>query len=155
MAYWAATTNSRNDIDEPSYMAWNAAKSTVRGLMTPFLIFLFIKVNARALPLNNRRQKMNHFLVPVVMLGIFSALGESLIDQYIGPVEMMLRFVIIQSRPYPESSSSLVSGWSPGETQWYWNSAEMLFFSVSPELLQATNRWPQSLRILHGYENWQ
>ena len=126
MAYWAATAHDRNDIDEPTHMAWDAAKFTVRGLMTPFLIFLFMKVNARALPLNNRRQKVNHFLVPVVMLGIFSALGESLIDQYIGPVEMMLRFVIIQSRTQSPRALWPADAGSPGETQWHWNFAKML-----------------------------
>ena len=93
MGYWAATAHDRGDIADPSYMAWDAAKFTVRGLTTAFLMFLFMKVNSRALPLNNPTERINHFLVPVVMLGIFSVFLETLIDQYVGPVDMTLRFV--------------------------------------------------------------
>ena len=95
VAYWAATAHDRDDIPQPSFMAWDAAKLTVRGLTTAFLMFLFMKVNARALPLNNPTERINHFLVPVVMLGIFSVFIETLIDQYVGPVDKTLRFVVV------------------------------------------------------------
>ena len=35
----------------------------------------------------------NHFLVPAVMLGVFSMFGEGLIDQKVGPLDQLLRFV--------------------------------------------------------------
>ena len=93
VAYWAATAHDRNDVADRSYMAWDAAKFIVRGLTTAFIMFLFMKVNVRALPLNNPTERINHFLVPVVMLGIFSVFLETLIDQYVGPVDSTLRFV--------------------------------------------------------------
>jgi len=93
--YWAATAHGKSDIDDPSddpsYMGWDAAKFTVRGLATAFLMYLFFRVNARALPLQNLTTKMNHFFVPVFMLGIFSVFLESLLDQYAGQVDNKLR----------------------------------------------------------------
>lgn len=93
-AYFAATAHDRSDIEDPSYMAWAAAKYSVRGITTAFLMFLFMKINARALPLQNPATRMNHFAVPIVMLGIFSVFLETLIDQYVGPLISTLRFVI-------------------------------------------------------------
>lgn len=93
VAYWAATAPDRKDVADPSYMAWDAAKFIVRGLTTAFIMFLFMRVNVRTLPLNNPTESINHFLVPVVMLGIFSVFLETLIDQYVGPVDSTLRFV--------------------------------------------------------------
>jgi len=89
--FWAATAYVRRDIDDPSYMGWDTAKFTVRGFATAFLMYLFFKVNARALPRQNLSTKINHFLVPVVMLGIFSMFMETLLDQYPGPVDNTLR----------------------------------------------------------------
>ena len=93
MAYWAATAHDRKDVLYPWYMAWDSAKFIVRGLTTAFIMFLFMKVNVRALPLKNPTERINHFLVPAVMLGIFSVLLETLIDQYVGTVDITLRFV--------------------------------------------------------------
>ena len=89
VAYWAATAHDRNDVADP----WAAAKFIVRGLTTAFIMFLFMKVNVRALPRKNPTERINHFLVPVVMLGIFSVFLETLIDQYVGSVDSTLRFV--------------------------------------------------------------
>ena len=93
LAATAASAHDRNDFADPLYMAWAAAKFIVRGLTTAFIMFLFMKVNVRALPLNNPTERINHFLVPVVMLGIFSVFLETLIDQYVGSVDPTLRFV--------------------------------------------------------------
>ena len=89
--YWAATVHDRRDIEDPPYMAWDAARFTVRSVTTVFLMYLFMKVNARALPEQNPDVTENHFLVPVIILGIFSVFGETLIDQYVGPLDGTLR----------------------------------------------------------------
>ena len=60
-------------------------------------MFMFMKINARALPQQNPDVKMNHFCVPVVMSGILSAFVETLIDQYVGPMDSAVRFVAITS----------------------------------------------------------
>ena len=90
--YWAATVNDRDDIADSSYIRWDATKFAVRCVTTAFLMGLFMKVNARAFPLRNATTKMNHLLVPAVMLGIISVFCESLIDQYIG-LDKIIRFV--------------------------------------------------------------
>lgn len=89
--FWAATAHGRSDVQDPSYMAWDSAKFTVRGLTTAFLMFMFMKINARALPQQNPDVKMNHFCVPVVMSGILSAFVDTLIDQYVGPMDSAVR----------------------------------------------------------------
>ena len=91
--YWAATSHDRSDIIDKPNVVWNAATFTVRGLTTAFLMGLFMKVNARALPIQNPNRTINHVLVPIVMLGILSAFCESLIDQYFGPLDKRIRFV--------------------------------------------------------------
>ena len=95
--YWAATADDRKDMgdDGPSYMGWNSAKFAVRGLAAAFLMYLFMKVNARSLPLQNQTTTNNHIIVPIVMLGIFSMFLESLLDQYAGTLESTLRYVAI------------------------------------------------------------
>ena len=72
-------------------MGWDSAKLLVRGLTGAFLIRVFMKVNARSLPLQNLNKKWNHLLVPVIMLGILSVFVETLLDQYGAPLDMKLR----------------------------------------------------------------
>ena len=92
--YWAATVNDRSDIHDPSYgIRWEAAKFAVRCVTTAFLMGLFMKINARAFPLRNATTKINHLLVPAIVLGIVSVFAESLIDQYVGELDKILRFV--------------------------------------------------------------
>ncbi|KAJ7337151.1 hypothetical protein OS493_010005 [Desmophyllum pertusum] len=68
--YWAATAYDRTDIDDPPYYAWVVARYGARCISTAFLMGLFLKVvDSRSLPQKNPDVKMNHFLVPVVMLG--------------------------------------------------------------------------------------
>ena len=91
--FWAATVHDRSDVvEDPSYIRWDAAKFIVRCFATAFLMGLFMKVNARAFPLKNPDTKINHLLVPIIMLGILSVFAESLIDQYLG-VGKIVRFV--------------------------------------------------------------
>ena len=88
-AYWAC---ARTDISNPSsYFAWDTAKFSVRGIAAAFLMGLFLKVDARTVPMGNLNVKMNHFLVPTVMLTIFGTFVETLIDQYVGPIDRKLR----------------------------------------------------------------
>ena len=89
-AYWAVTANERVDSQ---YFAWVVTKYVARGISTLFLMGLFLKVDARSLPQNNRGVRINHFLVPATMLAILGALLESLVDQYVGPLDSRLRFV--------------------------------------------------------------
>lgn len=89
--YWAQTAPQRHDIEDQSLMAWDSAKFFVRGLTGAFLIYVFMKVNARSLPFQNLNKKWNHLLVPVIMLGIFSVFVETLLDQYKGPLDTRLR----------------------------------------------------------------
>lgn len=89
--YWAATAHDRNDIVYPSKVGWDAAKFSVRGCTAAFLMYLLMKVNAKALPLQNPTSKVNHLFVPILLLGIFSMFFETLIDQYVGPFEKTLR----------------------------------------------------------------
>ena len=91
--YWAVTANERVDIDDASYFAWVVARYAARGISTAFLMGLFLKVDARSLPQKNRDVKINHFLVPAAMLAILGVFLESLIDQYVGPLDSRLRFV--------------------------------------------------------------
>ena len=92
-AYWAVTANEKLDISDSSYFAWLVAKYAARGISTLFLMGLFLKVDARSLPQNNRDVRINQFLVPAAMLAILGAFLESLIDQYVGPLDSRLRFV--------------------------------------------------------------
>ena len=64
-----------------------------RALTTLFLMVLFLQVNARALPLRNPDVKINHFLVPVLMLGIMANFAACLVDQYIGPLDWRMGYV--------------------------------------------------------------
>ena len=89
VAYWAC---ARTDISSPSsYFAWDAAKFSVRGITAAFLMGLFLKVDARTVPMGNLNVEMNHFLVPTVMLTISGTFAETLIDQYVGPIDTNLR----------------------------------------------------------------
>ena len=92
--YWAANASDKIGIDDPPYFAWVSAKYVVRGISTAFLIALFLKVDALSIPQKNPDVKMNHFFVPAVMLAILGAFSETLISQYVGPVDSTLRFVI-------------------------------------------------------------
>ena len=91
--YWAASANDGMDDDYHTYFAWASGKYYARGISTVFLMGLFLKVDVRSLPQRNPDVIRNHFLVPAVMLAIFFAFAESLIDQYVGPVDSRLRFV--------------------------------------------------------------
>ena len=90
--YWAVTADTRTDNVDPSYFSWVAPKYSIRGITTAFLMGLFLKVDALAMPLNNGDVKLNHFLVPAVMLTILGIFSECLIDQYVGPLDSRLRF---------------------------------------------------------------
>ena len=91
--YWAVTANERVGINDPPYFAWLVAKDAARGISALFLMGLFLKVDARTLPQKNREVRINHFLVPAVMLAVLGAFLECLIDQYVGPLDSRLRFV--------------------------------------------------------------
>ena len=91
--YWAVTANERLDINDSPYFAWVVARYAARGISTLFLMGLFLKVDARFLPQKNRDVMINQFLVPATMLAILGAFLESLIDQYVGPLDSRLRFV--------------------------------------------------------------
>ena len=84
-AHWALT-----DAIHSSYFSWVAAKFIIRGFATVFLMGLFLKVDARTMPLNNLNKNLNHFLMPVLMLTILGTFLESLIDQYVGPLDSRL-----------------------------------------------------------------
>ncbi|XP_015756382.1 PREDICTED: uncharacterized protein LOC107335852 isoform X1 [Acropora digitifera] len=70
---------------------WAGAELVMRGLTTIFLMYLFLKVNPRALQLRNPQVKINHFLVPVLMFGITANFVACLVDQQIGPLDQILR----------------------------------------------------------------
>lgn len=91
--YWAAIGNGRIESDVSRYFAWAAAKYFARGISTAFLMGLFLKVKVQSLARKNSEMIANHFLVPAMILTIFGAFAESLIDQYVGPVDSRLRFV--------------------------------------------------------------
>ena len=71
---------------------WAGAELASRGLTTLFLMYVFLKVDARALPLQNPGVKINHFLVPVLTLGIIADFAASLVDQQIGPLDCRFRY---------------------------------------------------------------
>ena len=91
--YWAATAQDRTDINDPSYFSWVTPKYSIRAITTAFLMGLFLKVDSITMPLKNFNVRINHFLVPVVMLTILGTFSECLIDQYVGPLDSRLRFV--------------------------------------------------------------
>ena len=72
-------------------MEWDAAKFFVRGCTAVFLMYLLMKVNAKALPLQNPTSKKNYILVPILLVGIVTMFLDTLIDQYDGPFEKILR----------------------------------------------------------------
>lgn len=78
---------------------WACAELSVRGLTATFLMVMFLHVNARALPLNNPDVKINHFLVPALMLGVMANCAACLVDQYFGPLDKRIRYVISYVKP--------------------------------------------------------
>lgn len=88
--FWAVTQNNYPDYHWVG-PEWAGPELTMRGLTTVFLMVMFLQVNSRALPLKNPDVKINHFLVPVLMLGILAHFSACLVDQYIGPLERKIR----------------------------------------------------------------
>ena len=72
-------------------------------------MYLLMKVNAKALPLKNPTSTKNHFLVPILLLGIISMFLDTLIDQYLGPFEKKLRLYNIYS-VYHSDTHLIISG---------------------------------------------
>ncbi|XP_068695820.1 uncharacterized protein [Montipora foliosa] len=70
---------------------WAGAELIMRGLTTLFLMYLFLKLNPRALPRRNPEVRVNHFLVPVLMFGIIADFAACLVDQQIGPLDPYFR----------------------------------------------------------------
>ena len=91
--YWSATSHGTIKSDVSRYFAWVATKYYARGVSTAFLMGLFLKVEVQTLARRNSAVNRNHFLVPAMMSTIIGAFAESLIDQYVGPVDSRLRFV--------------------------------------------------------------
>ncbi|XP_074617652.1 uncharacterized protein LOC141876796 isoform X2 [Acropora palmata] len=83
--YWAQMESAWHKF------RWAGAELVMRGLTTLFLLYLFLKINPRALHLRNPRVKINHFLVPVLMFGITANFVACLVDQQIGPLDQILR----------------------------------------------------------------
>lgn len=114
--FWAVTQHINPDWIGPG---WAGPELVVRGLTTVFLMVLFLQVNARALPVQNLDVKINHFLVPVLMLGILAHFSACLIDQYIGPLNRKIRLVVIihvalvprhtLTRPFCSISQAVIS----------------------------------------------
>ncbi|XP_068695851.1 uncharacterized protein [Montipora foliosa] len=73
---------------------WAGAELIMRGLTTLFLMYLFLKLNPRALPRRNPEVRVNHFLVPVLMFGIIADFAACLVDQQIGPLDPYFRMKI-------------------------------------------------------------
>ena len=84
--YWAFGTNAHH-----SYR-WAGAELIMRGLTTLFLMYLFLKLNPRALPRRNPEVRVNRFLVPVLMFGIIADFAACLVDQQIGPLDPYFRY---------------------------------------------------------------
>ena len=84
--YWAQMESAWHKF------RWAGAELVMRGLTTLFLLYLFLKINPRALHLRNPRVKINHFLVPVLMFGITANFVACLVDQQIGPLDQILRY---------------------------------------------------------------
>ncbi|XP_067052245.1 uncharacterized protein [Acropora muricata] len=83
--YWAQIESALHTF------RWAGVELVTRGLTTLFLMYLFLKVNPRALHLRNPQVKINHFLVPVLMFGITANFASCLVDQQIGPLDQILR----------------------------------------------------------------
>ncbi|XP_015756387.1 PREDICTED: uncharacterized protein LOC107335853 isoform X4 [Acropora digitifera] len=83
--YWAQIESALHTF------RWAGVELVMRGLTTLFLMYLFLIVNPRALPLRNPQVKINHFLVPVLMFGITANFASCLVDQQIGPLDQILR----------------------------------------------------------------
>ena len=84
--YWAQMESALHKF------RWAGLELVMRGLTTLFLMYLFLVVNPRALPLRNAQVKINHFLVPVLMFGITANFASCLVDQQIGPLDQILRY---------------------------------------------------------------
>ena len=86
--YWAQIESALHTF------RWAGVELVTRGLTTLLLMYLFLKVNPRALHLRNPQVKINHFLVPVLMFGITANFASCLVDQQIGPLDQVLRYCI-------------------------------------------------------------
>ena len=86
--FWAVSAHPH-----PNYR-WAGAELAARGLTTLFLMYLFLKVDARALALRNPDVKINHFLVPVLLFGIMADFAACLVDQQIGPLDVRVRYLM-------------------------------------------------------------
>ena len=92
--FWAVTQNNYGHYHWVG-PGWAGPELAVRGLTTVFLMVTFLQVNARALPLKNPEVQINHFLVPVLILGILAHFSACLVDQYIGPLARKIRLANI------------------------------------------------------------
>ncbi|PFX27950.1 hypothetical protein AWC38_SpisGene7317 [Stylophora pistillata] len=86
--------NGKIGSDVSRYFAWVATKYYARGLSTAFLMGLFLKVEVKSFARRNSEVIRNHFLVPAMILVIFGVFAESLIDQYVGPVDTRLSLLL-------------------------------------------------------------
>ena len=98
--YWAQIDSALHKY------RWAGAELVMRGLTTLFLMYLFLKVNPRALPLRNPQVKINHFLVPVLMFGITANFAACLVDQQLGSLDRILRYCNQSLARIPLSYSS-------------------------------------------------
>ena len=87
-ALWIKNLHTAPNIQ---YFEWAAAKILTRGIGAAFLMVIYAKVNGRIIADRNQDVKINHFLVPALMLCVFSEAIGSAIDQYHGSVERTLR----------------------------------------------------------------
>ena len=73
---------------------WAGVKLIARGLTSLFLMVLYLKIHARALPLRNPDVRINHFLVTVLILGIMAKFVAILVDQHNGSLDRGVGYVI-------------------------------------------------------------
>ena len=73
-----------------THFEWSAAKILTRGVGTAFLMVIYAKMDVKVIANYNQDIKINHLLVPALMLCILSEAVGCAIDQYKGSVEKKL-----------------------------------------------------------------
>ena len=82
--YWASRFH---ELGMRDYFGIQGFMFMVRAVGSAFLIVLFLKMKTEVILSQNREVRLNHFLVPSIMVGSLSVFVGSAIDQYLGEID--------------------------------------------------------------------
>ena len=82
--YWAS---GFHELSMRDYFGIQGTWYIMRAVGSAFLIVLFLKMKTEVILSKNREVRLNHFLVPSIMIGSLSVFVGSAIDQYVGEID--------------------------------------------------------------------